>query len=243
MDRLELELVDLGRRLDVPPAPDLAGVVRERLAERRRFPVRRAIVLAFAVLALALGAAMAVPPARSAILEWLGLSGVRIERVQELPPVPPPPAAGASLGLGERTTLGRAGERVDFALVVPAELGRPDEVWLDPAVPGGAVTFVYRRAGKTFLFAQFRGSTDPGLIKKTLEPGTRVEPVEMNGEPGYWLAGKPHVFAFQDADGESRPETIRLAGNTLLWERGELTLRLEADATKEQALRIARSVR
>ena len=63
MDRLELELLDLGRRLDLPPAPDLPAAVRARLttAPRRRI---RALVLAFVLLALALGAAMAVPPAR-----------------------------------------------------------------------------------------------------------------------------------------------------------------------------------
>jgi uncharacterized protein DUF4367 len=35
---------------------------------------------------------------------------------------------------------------------------------------------------------------------------------------------------------------VRLAGNTLLWERGALTLRLEADINEEEALKIARSV-
>jgi len=241
MDRLELELLDLGRRLDLPPAPNLAAAVHARLAPAPRRRVR-ALVLAFLLLALALGAAMAVPPARSAILDFLGLRGVRIERVEELPPVPPAPAAGSGLDLGERTTASRAGERAGFALVLPEELGRPDEVWFDSRLPGGVVTFVYRTPGKPFLLAQFRGRTDPGLVKKAIEPGTRIEFVEVDGEPGYWLAGRPHVFAFEDADGEFRPDTIRLAGNTLLWERGELTLRLEANVTKARALAIARSV-
>jgi hypothetical protein len=39
------------------------------------------------------------------------------------------------------------------------------------------------------------------------------------------------------------PETIRLAGNVLLWERGELTLRIESGLTKEGAVRVAASVR
>jgi hypothetical protein len=240
MDRLELELFDLGRRLDVPPGPDLTAAVRARLVPARRRV--RAIALAFALLAVAFGAAMAVPAARSAILDFFGVRGVRIERVEELPPLPPSPPAGAALELGERTTVSRAGERVGFRLLLPRELGRPDEVWFDQRVPGGVVTFVYRTAGRPFLLAQFRGRTDPGLVKKAIEPGTRIEFVEVDGEPGYWLAGRPHVFAFEDADGEFQRETIRLAGNTLLWERGELTLRLEANVTKERALAIARSV-
>ena len=36
---------------------------------------------------------------------------------------------------------------------------------------------------------------------------------------------------------------MRLAGPTLVWRRGDLTLRLEADVTKSRALEIARSVR
>jgi hypothetical protein len=36
-------------------------------------------------------------------------------------------------------------------------------------------------------------------------------------------------------------EQVRLAGNVLLWERGTRTLRLEADISKEEALRIAES--
>ena len=76
-----------------------------------------------------------------------------------------------------------------------------------------------------------------------VEPGTSVEFVTVDGEPGYWLTGEPHVFAFVDAAGAFRPETVRLAGNTLVWERDELTLRLEANVPKQRALRIARSVR
>jgi hypothetical protein len=38
-------------------------------------------------------------------------------------------------------------------------------------------------------------------------------------------------------------ERIRLARNTLLWEHGPLTLRLEGDLSLAEALRIARSFR
>src|SRR5207249_605229 len=57
------------------------------------------------------------------------------------------------------------------------------------------------------------------------------------------LAGQPHQFFFRDPAGTMQPETLRLAGNTLLWEDGALTYRLEAQVSLEEAVRIASSLR
>src|SRR5918999_1811698 len=95
MPELELALVELGQGLDFPPTPDLSTRVRARIAAERtpkpRFvvlPARRTLVIALAVLAVSVGALMAVPGTRAAILELLGLRGVTIERVDTLPTVP-----------------------------------------------------------------------------------------------------------------------------------------------------------
>ena len=64
----------------------------------------------------------------------------------------------------------------------------------------------------------------------------------VDGEPGFWLAGASHGVLYEHASGAVREAPARLAGNTLIWRRGGLTLRLEADITKERALAIARSV-
>jgi hypothetical protein len=45
----------------------------------------------------------------------------------------------------------------------------------------------------------------------------------------------------RDPSGRLRDDAARLAGKTLLWEHGELTLRLEGDLSKAEALRIART--
>jgi hypothetical protein len=69
-----------------------------------------------------------------------------------------------------------------------------------------------------------------------------VETVTVTGgAPGIFLSGGPHVVFYRDPGGEIRDETLRLAGNTLLWERGELLLRLESALRLEDALRVARS--
>jgi hypothetical protein len=246
MPELELQLRELGARIAYPETPDLARAVRRRLAapRRRAFPARRALVLGFALLAVAIGAVMAVPPARTAILEWLGLRGATIERVPTQPTAPPPEQA--DLGLGERVTLAEARRRAGFRLLRPrlSGLADPDEIYFSSLTTGGQVGFVDRADGRVrSLLTEFQGVLNPDFIQKSAGPETTIARVQVIGEPGYWLAGKPHEFVYTDENGQPFFETLRLAGNTLLWEHGDLLFRLEGDLTRAEALRIARSLR
>jgi hypothetical protein len=244
MPELELTLTQIGRELHFPETPDLAPRVRQRLAagsrpRRSLMPARRGLVLAFATLAVAVAAVMAVPQSRAAILEFFGLRGVEIQRVEKLPPVP----RQTTLDLGEELTLEQAAARAGFDAVIPEELGDPDHVYYLDFPVGGMVSFVYGDTQKPrALFTQFRATVDDSIYKKVLED-TRIEQLSINGEPGFWLTGEPHVFYYVDAQGNFDDENIRLAGNVLLWERGQLTLRLEGDLSRAEALEIARSVR
>ena len=65
----------------------------------------------------------------------------------------------------------------------------------------------------------------------------------IGGRQGYWVAGDPHTVLYLDPFGEVRENTVRLAGNTLLWQRGRLTLRLEGIGSREQAVAVARSLK
>jgi hypothetical protein len=243
MPDLELALVQLGRELRYPETPDLAPAVRARLAagrpSQRRVP-RRALVLAFAALAVIVAAAMAVPQSRAAILEFFGLRGVTIERVERLPEVNPQ----APLVLGEEVTLEEAQASARFPILVPEELGEPDAVYFSSIPVGGMVSLVYGdREDPRALFTQFRGSVQEVAIMKKAVADTDVRDVFVGTSPGFWLSGAPHVFRFIDANGEFSEENVRLAGNVLLWERGGLTLRLEADVSQAEAIEIGRSVR
>jgi hypothetical protein len=60
--------------------------------------------------------------------------------------------------------------------------------------------------------------------------------------PGYRITGRPHAFVYVDARGRTREETLRLAGDTLLWTRDGISYRLEGPVSAARALRIARSV-
>ena len=242
---VERALAQIGRDLEYPPAPGLARAVSERVRLRRaprRLPSRRLLALATAaLLLLACGAAAAVPASRHAVLDWLGLRSVHIERAPRLPVLPPGPAGG-KLDLGARTTLAAARTRLNFDVVVPSQ--PPDEVYFAGRPVGGRVSLVYASRGgrPRMLVTEFRGSQPRGFLFKTLGPGTTAEPVRVNGEVGVWIAGRPHQLVFRDANGEPQSDSVRLAGNTLLWQHGDVLVRLEAQVPKAEALRIARSM-
>jgi hypothetical protein len=73
--------------------------------------------------------------------------------------------------------------------------------------------------------------------------GGLVEEVQVAGQPGYWFSGEPHFFTYKDRSGEITDESTRLAGNTLVWQAGAQTLRLEGQLSRREALRIAESMR
>lgn len=232
------------------------GTVKSRLSRaldrlRTEMGVAAAVLAAVALIA---GLLAASPDARSTVLRWLGLEGARIERRE---PAVPPGRQGAPLDLGERVTAGELRRRQRFKIARPrlAALGAPTAVYLDDgAAPGGAVTLTWSQRPQLTGPARQPGGSAPALlltevlgairpsIGKAAGPATRVEPVRIGGRPGFWLSGAPHELAFLDARGEPRAATLRLAGETLLWEAGGLLLRLEGAASKSAALRIARSL-
>ena len=246
MPELERELRELGAELRYPETPDLATSVRRRLAEprRRRRPWlrRRTLTIALAVLAVALAAVLAVPPARTALLELFGLEGASIRRVDELPAVRP----FSDLDLGTRVSLAQARRRVRFPVPVPTRAGydEPDAVYVRDFPPGGLVSLLYGSEEEVrLLLTAFRGSSAPELVKKVLGAETRIEQVVVGGELGYWIEGAPHAVVFRDARGRLVEDRYRLARNVLLWERRGLLLRLEGEIERDEALRIAESLR
>jgi hypothetical protein len=270
---LDRALTDLAAALEFPPTPDLAAAVAARLEEApaaappaataraRRWLAglagwRRLAVAGLAAVLLAAAVLVVSPGTREAVARRLGLRGVGVQIGGPPPPtVTTTPGARLDLGLGDRvTTLEEARRRVGFPVLIPSAGGleRPDAVFVDEAVPtGGRVDLVYgARAGLPpspftdagLLITQFRGAPTPEFLKKVTGMGL-VEEVTVGGEPGYFFSGEPHFFTYQDAAGNHREEQTRLAGNTLIWQRGELTLRLEGELGKEEAIRIAESMR
>ena len=233
---LERELRDLALALDLPDTPDLTGHVRARLTAPPRRTHRRALILVAATLVAAACAALAVPQARTSILDWLGLSGVAIERVPTQPVAPVQPV---DLGLGPVVGLDAARERATFDVSVPD--GTPDEVRFSEALPGGQVAFVWLEddGGPRVLLTEFRADLDREFMEKMAGPETTIERFQLNGEPAVWLDGAPHGFTYRDLAGQVREETLRLAGPTLLWQRGPVIFRLEGALTRDEAVAFA----
>jgi hypothetical protein len=158
------------------------------------------------------------------------------------------------LDLGTPVSLNEARSRAGFRVLAPTlpDYARPDLVLYRPFPPGGQVALVYlprsglpesHNTGVGLLLTEFRGSIERPFVEKGLGPGTRLEQVSVSGGSGFWIAGELHVFIYRDAGGDVRDEERRLAGNVLLWEQGGLTLRIEGEVSKDEALRIAASMR
>ena len=234
MSELERQLQALAPLVELPAERRLAPAVRERLTGRPT--LRRRLAPALALVVFAIGIAFAVPPARSAILRWLHLGGVRIEFVDRLPTA----TVRQTLELGPRTTLAQARHLVAYRVLTSKLLGDADEVH----VLGSQVGFVYRRKGGVkLLVTEFPGYEPGNVAQKMVGPGTRVELVSVNGAQGVWVSGSPHFFLYLRTDGRVAGGTLFLAGNTLLWDHDRVTLRLEGRLTREQALEIASSFR
>jgi hypothetical protein len=237
-----------------PAAPERPA--RSRLAGLLRLPGWRRLGLAgLAVALLAAAVLVASPSTREAVARRLGLRGVEIRLGGERPTPTVTTRAGErlDLGLGQRVTLDEARRRVGFPLLVPTAAGfeQPDAVFVSQQPGGGQVHFVYRaRPGLPaspytdagLLVTQFRATLTQDFVKKLTNSGV-LEEVTVAGQPGYWFSGDPHFFTYRRADGQFADEGTRLAGNALVWQRGEQTLRLEGQLSKEEALRIAESMR
>jgi len=237
-----------------PATPDVASAVAARLAAadavvrpRRRRAWRPALAYALAALAAGFALVMAASPdARSAVLEWLGLKSVKIERREPTAPPPRPGKLGAGLGLGTRATLAEAQRRYPFVRAPGAEgLGRPDAVYTGRL----GVSLVYGErsgyarsttTGAAVLVQELRARVEP-FIEKTLGPATQLERLRVDGDPAFFITGA-HGFAFED-EGGVRFEEQRLAGNTLLVERADgLLIRVEGDLERDKAVAIADSI-
>lgn len=246
---LERDLRQLGEQV-LPPTPDLVGAVMAKIevdavadaggySVTRRRPLGRLLQPAWAtaiVLAVLIVAVLAIPPAREAVADWLGIGQVRVEQVPELPPV----TTVVGPDLGETLNLG-------IAVPVPAAplpdaLGPPESAYEDER---GTTTYVWLpsatlpEVGASGVGALLSTFVDDGIpVAKQVAGDTELVEVTVDGQPGLWIVGGPHVVFF---DGGNTYEG-RLAGNTLLWERDGLTYRLEIAVELEAALAIAESL-
>ena len=251
---LERTLSDIGGRLDGSKR-DLWPAVRTRIAERSAVPWwARLSGMSFAPVAATLGVILVAmllltPRFADAIGNLLTVTGVQIYRVPQTPTVRP--TAQALSFAGQRVaTVAEASRVAGFPVRTPAELGDPSAIYVETAPV--RVTIVYAavkgiatspQAGVSAIVVEFKGTLETQIMAKAIGPGTTLDAVPLGGGVAYYLAGQPHQFFFRDPTGNIQPETLRLAGNTLLWEEAGVTYRLEAQVGRDDAIRIASSFR
>jgi hypothetical protein len=231
MNDLERRLNELGGEIAYPATPRFDLDLERRPA---RVGFRRPLALAFAILVVALAGVLALSPgARSAFLEIFRIEGATVERVETLPDVP-----AQRVDFGERVSRETAERRAGFELL---DLGtEPDAIFIRP---DGLASVVYGDpAEPRLVLSQARGAIYDGFIKKTGGRGTIIREVTVDGEPGLFVDGPEHFVMFLDENGLISDEETYLAGTVLLWNRGDLLLRLEGDLTQAEAQRLAESV-
>ena len=251
MAELEALLERTAAALPVADADRLAQVVGGRLRAGSVAggpPAWRRPLLIVAAAAAVIALVVAVlPTTRHAVADFLGIGAVRVT-----PGVATGPAVG--LDLGPAVSLDEARAAVDFAVAVPAAPGydRPDHVHLRTTPSLQEVTLVYdpgpdRPASPVapvgVLLSEIRAQPDYSYVKKLFGAGTQVEFVDVGSAQGFWISGDVHQLVLLAPDGSEQTAPVRLAANTLVWERGGVTFRLESALSRAQAIAIATSVR
>jgi hypothetical protein len=172
------------------------------------------------------------PPVRAAVLHVLRFAGIEFSSAPAAP-LPPSPAPMP----GEHTVdLDTARRLSAFPILLPAGLGEPEQVIVIDGPPPRVVSLLYR--GATVRLDEFDGD----LVFGKMLGGGDVQPTDVRGNPGFWVPG-PHEVLYVDRNGSFRSDTARLAGKTLIWQVGGVSLRLEGDFTLEQAKAIGETVR
>ncbi|HKF85272.1 MAG TPA: hypothetical protein VKB30_05755 [Candidatus Limnocylindrales bacterium] len=230
-------------RIEAPGAPDLRPSVLTRIAGRAVGSPRRARVLR----PLALAVLLVIAIAGLAAGLGYGLPGLDIRRVDETPAPP-----GAPLGLGSPAPLADVLALDEPRILLPGALPPPDAAFERGVGDRRIVTVAWRASpGDPVLedtdlvltLMAVPGTTAEPLISKAAGPQTRVEPIDVDGDRGWWITGAPHEIMVLRSDGEVGVLRAAVVGDTLVFAREGTLYRLESALGKAATLEIARSLK
>jgi hypothetical protein len=264
---LERQLRSLGGRDDLfPTTPKIADGVNEMIRsqgatggssrEPRRVGWRSIAIVALVVLA-AVVASLAAPASRTAIAEFFGIEGIRIEFGQgdNVDVSDTPASIGGSLLLGERTTLDEVAATVTFDVMAPtgAVAGDPDETYLNQRSDVTVVGLLYEasdtlpeigQTGVGMLLLQIDSAhADVTFVTKSVIGGGQLTTTMVNDGTGHWVENG--ILTVEPVQGLMFDEVgteSRRSGNVLIWSDGETTYRLESMLPMADAVRIAESL-
>ncbi len=242
--RLQATLSSLATEIDWPQGPDLTSRVVGQIGPRPSM-ARRWLALGTAVLVAVL---FLFSPAGQEAVAWLvRVTGIRVELTEsQVPPNPP-----ATLVGGIDTSLAEAQNAVGFDLRRPRLLGTPDSVQLLRWGGGQQVARIWSESdelaevfetGIGLLLVQFEAQVEQELLVKQASESTRIQPVRVNGDLGYFLSEAPHTVFFESPEGLITDDQLRLTGNVLVWMSDGVTYRIESALGLNESLEIAESL-
>jgi hypothetical protein len=251
-------LEETAREVAFPETPPLAGRVRARIESgpmpvaeidlpRTRPPLFRPVAAAALAIVLAVAVTLSLSvTARRAVADLLGVVGIRIT-FDDAPSLTPPPAR--EVRLGDAVSKRAASEASGLRVLVPETVPGTPAFYFDRSIgASGMVSVVYPRdaasiAEVDLLVSQFVAAVPGEYVKKLATLGSEIEFTSVRASEAYWIGGEPHLFFYEGRDGAIRQETLRLAGNVLLWAEDGVTYRVEGAGSLAEAVRIAGSLR
>ncbi|HEU4759161.1 MAG TPA: hypothetical protein VFT91_04170 [Dehalococcoidia bacterium] len=243
IDSLERVLLRLSRPAAYPATPDLAAAVRRRLASQaapRTAAAPRwalAAVMAAAIL-VALGVVIGVAaPAREAVADLF-------ERIHIFQAEQPPAGLPEDIG-GTPVTLAEAEARLGFQVKLPAypegiETALARVLYQEFGSTGVKAAALFFEPAEGAPFVLFESNARVG---KGLAVGATAERVQGLGDEAYWLKGLRIVEYYDPQGNFVRESERRTEANTLVWAEQGLVFRLEGDLSKDEAARMAQSLR
>ena len=271
-ERLENALIRAGRSVEPISAPALAFRVRAQIERERTRPARRGFILrpawslALAIL-VALAVLLAFPETRDAIGQILSLRTIRIFQptptaqptspqsfavpvtatpagVIEPSTATPAPTATPQMVQCCETTLTVARAKARFPVLLPSDIS-PSRVFFQdisnfgPGAQQLVLVFGDAQAPRRVLY-----EATGILYQKMVSGRTVITETRVLDQRALWLTDAPHLLVTLDARGQTRLSAERsVYANTLAWEIGDTTFRLETDTSLDEALKFAGSLR
>ena len=220
VSELETRLAELRRGVAGAPGRRAA---RARALLREAAGVPPAAVAAFGGPHLAVAAL--APASRclraEPVLDWLGIGGERSSACPEAP-TPRRPTPGSTSASGSRSRRARSSPRAR-----PDGRRLPRRRRRDGSPTGRAPGLPEsEQSGAGALLSQFRADRGGPAGAQARGPRHDDRARESTASRATGLAAPRR---YEDPSGDIREAPQRLAGPTLVWRRGDLTLRLEAD--------------
>jgi hypothetical protein len=228
-----------------PATPGLRGRVMAAIAAPAAPPARARrrpafVLAALAIVALAVAATLAVPSSRSAIAEFFGVEGSRIERLPTPAPgvTPTPlPTPGDLTSIAMRVSLDEAERRAGFRPALPRDAGEPDGVYAKTYREGETVAILSYAA-----FDVWEMRPRAVFFGKGLPEGVTALDTTVGVRQARWIEGGPHIARLFD-ESDTIPGSERtVARDTLIWRTDFALYRMETTLQLADAIRVAETL-